>query len=640
MAAGKPVPWGVPWAIAAGLVVAVLVTFSPALRGEFVDWDDLDNFTKNPNYQGFAPAQLRWMFTTFHMGHYQPASWLTLALDYHNSRALFGNGLDTRLYHLTNDVLHAGSTLVVYLIALQVLGGFVAQGGLRRPLAVHLAAACAALLFAVHPLRAESVAWVTERRDVQSSFFVLLTVLCYLRWGGGPAHGRRRWYVLALVFFALSLLSRAMGITLPFILLLLDWYPLRRFERRPREVGRATFARVLAEKIPFFGLAFGTAVLAVLAQRDAGATLTLAMHGYLSRLAQACFGLLFYLEKTLVPVNLSPIYEMSPPLKITAARYAVPALLVLAGAVSLAILVLRRRGRAIVAAAVCYATLLAPVLGFLQSGNQEAADRYSYLPAVPIALLLAGGVLRIWQDANETRLAKRGLGALVAVAVVTLAVLTWQQCGIWRSTHTLWTYAGRLCPNSSIAANGYGWVLWHEGRLDEGLASVRHSLALQPGNEKAYHNLWSIYRQQGKTDEFIQACRDAIRVLPGFVSAHNNLGNALLDRGQYDEAARSYEEALRLSPNNADLYANLALVCRKRNQPEEARRYYEAALRCDARHVKARHGLAMVLKGQQRLDEAVAQLRIILAEDPTYGPARQLLDTWTAPAAAPAATRP
>jgi tetratricopeptide (TPR) repeat protein len=629
-------------AIVALLLAVVILAFAPALRGEFVDWDDKGNFLENPHYRGLGPTQLRWMFTSFHMGHYQPLSWVTLGLDYVLSQAFSGNGMKPFAYHLTNILFHAGSTALVYLLGLHVLRAAVGRDARRRALIVQASAACAALLFALHPLRVESVAWATERRDVQSSFFLLATVLCYVRAARLGAAHRGRWFALALVAYAFSLLSRAMGVTLPVVLLLLDWYPLGRLGRAAGSPARRPLSLLLLEKTPFILLAAGAAVLAVAAQRHAGATATLAEHGVLSRLAQACFGLVFYVQKTLVPENLSPIYEMKLPLDIASPRYAVPAMLVLAALVGLGLLALCGRARGVVTVLACYAILLLPVLGFVQSGNQLAADRYSYLPSVPLMLLLAAGLARVGQASSApSRGRLLGLGSLVGAACLTLAILTWRQCGVWRSTGTLWTYAVRVCPESSIAVNSHGWVLWREqGRADEALAAFRRAIQLQPANEQAHKNIWVVYRERGSTDELIQAYRDSIRIFPTLVDAHIGLANALLRRGENTAAIDSYRDALRLSPGNADARINLAIALNRRGEPAEARREYEQVLQADPRNAPARHGLAGILKQQQQDAEALAQLRLAVAADPNYAPARRLLEQWTAPPAASAPTPP
>lgn len=621
-----------------GLAVgaAVFLSFWPALSADFVDWDDPDNFLKNPHYRGLGPQQLRWMFTTFHMGHYQPLSWLTLGFDHLWGRAVFGNGLDPRSYHLTNMVLHSVTAVLVYLLALRLFGGTGGRGdgGRAAPSAkrqaalatdrraawVHLAAALAAVWFGAHPLRAESVAWATERRDVLSSLLLVLTVLCYWRACHVESRRRVRWLGVTLLVYAASMTSRAMAMTLPLVLLVLDWYPLRRLVWPWRRVPGTPWAGVWLEKLPFLLVAAVLALVARQAQLAWGQTSTFQPHG----LAQACYGLVFYLHKTLLPLGLSPIYELKLPVNVWSARYLVPLGLVAATAAVLALLAARGRARAVTAAALAYVLLPLPVLGLVQSGSQEVADRYSYLPGIVLAVLAGGGALRLWRAARAGPSVRYGLASAGVVAALVLSGLTWRQTGVWRNTETLWTHAARTTPNASIARNGYGFVLLQQKRYDEAAVHLRRAIELQPTNEKAHHNLWDVYRAQGRGEDLIAAYRDAIRVHPAFADAHLNLGNALAMRGELAAAGEAQREALRLRPNDAQTHANLATTLYRQGDDAGARQHYEAALRLDPANVSAREGLAYALHRQGRTAEALAELERLLQINPNYEPARKL----------------
>lgn len=296
------------------VAVITFVAFLPALGNGFVAWDDDRNFLDNPHYRGLGPAQLAWMVSHLD-AHYVPLTWLTLGLDY----VLWG--MNPAGYHLTSLVLHAANAVLVYAGARRLIAA--ALPGTSSG-ALALGSAVAALLFAVHPLRVESVAWATERRDVLCGLFYLLTVLAYLRY---CASASRRWYRLSLAFLAAALLSKAMAVTLPVVLLLLDGYPLRR--------------RAWREKLPFFALSLAAGAVALVAQRVAGATSTVAFLGPLERVAIACYSLAFYLWKTLVPRHLSPIYELPARVDAFAPSYVASALAVLA--LSALAIALRRR---------------------------------------------------------------------------------------------------------------------------------------------------------------------------------------------------------------------------------------------------------------------------------------------------------
>ncbi len=613
--------------IGVALFLATFAVFSRCLRNDFVDWDDTGMFLENPYYRGLGAEQLRWMFTQFHMGHYQPLSWVTLALDYEAARAWFGNGLDPRTYHLNNVLLHSANAVLVYLLCLRLLRPF------SQKVPDTFFALVAALLFAIHPLRVESVAWATERRDVLSSFFLLSTVLLYLRATASTGAAHVRWLVLALVFYLLSLLSRAMGVTLPIILLLLDWHPLRRIGHWGGQPAAMSLRRAVLEKLPFLLFAIPVAIVAPLAARAASATAALEQHGVLARSLQACYGLAFYLWKTILPRGLSPIYELRLPIDLLAPRYIASAGIVLLAIVGL--ILLRRRQPAIVVALLCYALLLAPVSGFGQVGNQEAADRYSYLPAVALSGLIAAGLLRLWRTLRAPTWLKIGVGVCACGIALTLIPLTWRQCGVWRNTTTLWTYAAGVSPESSIAQNGYGWVLLQQKRYDEALPHFRRAIELQPTNPKAHHNIWIALREQGKSDELLQAYRDSIRVYPTMADAYYNLGNELRRRGDLADALASYQMAVELQPGHASAQTNLANLLGQRGDHDAALAHYEAATRADPRNIIARRGYAFLLKKLGRNAEALEQIRIAGQLDPNDAAVRQLLASWTSGDSAP-----
>src|SRR5216117_1025474 len=347
------------------LVALVTVTaFLPTLHNQFVSWDDDKNFLENPDYRGLAWTNLRWMWTT-HLGHYIPLTWMTLGLDY----LLWG--MNPLGYHLTNLLLHAANAVVFFFVVRRLLARALPSPS-EHGYALAVSAGVAALVFAIHPLRVESVAWATERRDVLSGLFYLLTILMYLRAREREERGRG-WYWLSVAVFVLALLSKSMVVNLPVVLLILDVYPLRRLGGALgwwSEPAR----RVYGEKIPFVLLAAAASAIAVMAQSSVHAAVSLAQLSALDRLAVAAYGLSFYLWKTIVPLNLSPLYELRPPVNPGATPFILSYGVILA--ISAIVLALRRRVPGLLAAWVVYVVVLLPVLGIVQSGPQIAADRY------------------------------------------------------------------------------------------------------------------------------------------------------------------------------------------------------------------------------------------------------------------------
>ena len=523
----------VPW-LPGAIVLAVLACFWPALDAEFVDWDDDLNLTDNAAYRGLGPAHLGWMLRTTLGGHYQPLTWLTFGLDH----ALWG--MDAGGYHLTNVLLHAANAVLVFLLARALVARALGPG--CAPV-LPPAAAIGALLFAVHPLRVESVAWVSERRDVLSGLFYLATILTYLRLQGATGRRRAGWLAASLACFVLSLLAKAWGMTLPLVLLVLDAYPLGR-------LGRGRWRAALAEKAPYAAPALAAAVMAFLAQRSVEEMRSLAEHGLAARVAQAAYGLCFYLGKTLLPLGLSPVYLLEPDLDPTAPRY-LASMAAVAG-VTLAAIAFRRRRPWLLAAWAVYVVTVSPVLGIAQTGPQLVADRYTYLACIPWALVAAGAV---------ARLARRPRHAL-AVAGVALAVLgplTVRQTAVWRDSRTLWTHAIRLDPASYLAYTNRGWAADDPAAA---LADYDDALRLNPRYFLAYFNRGGVRHERGDFAGAIADYTAAIALLPRDPRAYNNRGWARQAAGDWAGAVADYERALALAapgwPRRALVEGNLA----------------------------------------------------------------------------------
>src|SRR5213594_321583 len=419
----------------APLLVALftLTAFLPTLQNQFVAWDDDKNFLDNPRYRGLGWAHLRWMFTAFHLGHYIPLTWVTFGMDH----LLWG--MEPVGYHLTSLLLHAVNAVLFFSLVRRILT-LALPSAAERDHALAVSAGFAALVFAIHPLRVESVAWVTERRDVLSGLFYLVTILVYLRACEGEERGRR-WYSLAVATFVLALLSKSMVVNLPIVLLILDVYPLRRLGGA---IGwwSEPARRVYIEKIPFVLLAAAASAIAVMAQSSVHAVASLAQLSVPGRVAISTYGLSFYLWKMVVPVNLSPVYELRPPVNPWATPFLLSYGVVLAlTAIALA---LRRRVPGLPAAWVAYIVVLLPVLGIFQSGPQIAADRYTYLAGLGWAILGGAGLLSCWRSSRRSKTGTPATWLLAGIAfcvVVGLGVLTWNQVHVWHDSEKLWSHA-------------------------------------------------------------------------------------------------------------------------------------------------------------------------------------------------------
>lgn len=550
-AADTPRPRRVwPWSAGAALTCAITaLVFFPARHLGFVNWDDPGNFVDNPHFRGLGGEHFRWFITTTHMGHYQPLNWLTFGLDY----ALWG--LDAHRFHHTQVALHAITAVLVFLLTARLLR-LAGPPGEPDPLFTTAFAACTgALVFSLHPLRVESVAWLSARTDILATMFCAAAVLLYA--GGArrpPGQSqivvRMNWVRLSGVglFYLLAMLSKIAALTLPAVLLVLDVFPLRRLPVDPRAWISPRHRRALLEKLPLFGIAAAGAVSAFAAA--GGAVASMSEHGLSKRLATVPVAMAFYLVKTAWPSGLSALYEFP-------ARFGPSHRLCLASTAAMgvafaAVVLLRRRWPGLAAAAMCYAILLMPMSGLTQRGPQMTADRYSYLACVPWAILLGGTVAAA---------GRRRPVVTAAACVAVLVSLAWKaraRIPVWGDSVALWREAIFVDPGNASAHAFLGEALGREGRLDEGIAALRRSLALRPSQVDAQYNLAVLLRRKGDAAAAREAYLADLRANPRRAEAWYGLGMVLEQLDQPAEAAAAYAAALRIHPALGD--GNLQLA--------------------------------------------------------------------------------
>src|SRR5438876_2126671 len=572
----------------APLLVALftLAAFLPALQNQFVNWDDKDNFLDNPHYRGLGWTHLRWMWTT-HLGHYIPLTWMTLGLDY----LLWG--MNPVGYHLTNLLLHAANAVVFFFVVRRLLARALPSPS-ERGHALALSAGFASLVFAIHPLRVESVAWATERRDVLSGLFYLLTILMYLRAREREERGRG-WYWLSVAVFVLALLSKSMVVNLPVVLLILDVYPLRRLGGA---VGwwSAPARRVYVEKIPFVLLAAVASAVALMAQLSHDTMVSVVQLSGLGRLAVSMYGLSFYLWKTVAPVNLSPLYELPPTVNPWAPPFLLSYGLVLA--ITAIVLALRRHVPGLPAAWFAYVVILLPVLGIFQSGSQIAADRYTYLAGLGWAILAGAGLLSCWRSSRRSKTGTPATWLLAGIAfcvVVGLGVLTWNQVHVWHDSEKLWSHAVAIDPGSAVGQYSRGLVLAQQGKLTEAMEYYQTALRINPDYADAHNNVGAVLADQGRLAEAIEHYREALRLKPDYADAHYNWGNALAQQGKPAEAIEHYRQALRIKPDDALSHTNWGVELAQQGKLAEAIDHFREALRIKPDDALAHRNLGLAL---------------------------------------------
>jgi protein O-mannosyl-transferase len=602
-----------PVLVAAGAALA----FLPALGGDFLTFDDFQKLRYNPRIRGLGWRELEWMWTTTFTGLYQPLAWVTWALDYrlwaHNPAG----------YHLTSLLCHAVTAVLVYRLARRLLelGGAVPAGAPGGTLAV--AAACSALLFAVHPLRAEPVVWISARGDVLAGMFAVGATLAYLRATApaGPGGRRAGWYWAALGLFACALLSKPSPLALPLAWLVLDVYPLRRLGRGPGGGGSRSAGRILAEKVPFAAVAAGVALVAALGKASSSSMLPPSDASPLERLGQAFYAVIFYVRLTLVPVAISPLYERPAELDALTAAFRWSAAATLA--ITLALVAARRRWPAALAAWAAYLALLAPSSGIWSYGSQLVAARYSYLACVPWAILAGALVPRLAGGTPALRPARaaRIAAALAGIAVVAgLGTLGWRQVRVWRDSDALWTYTLAVSPGSAVAHVELGLLAERRGDFAAGAEHFRQALARWPGATLRDVAIAGALEGEGQHRAAAAHYRSALALAPDSRPLALALGRELARAGQLDAAAEQLGAATARFPDFADARIMLAIVELQRDRPDAAVAQLAAALRLAPDSAMAHYHLATALERTGQRAEADEHRRRARALDPRLGP--------------------
>ena len=589
--------------IALALGLLTVAVFLPALWGDFVQWDDNVNILKNQDYRGLGPTQLRWMVSTLLMGHWIPLTWLTLAVDY----TLWG--MNPFGYHLTSVLLHALDVALVYLVALRLLRTSHAWPEHAR----HAGAAAAALFFGLHPLRAESVAWVTERRDVLSMAFFLLSILLYLHAYDHPV-SRRRSIVFSLVSFALGLASKSMIMTLPAVLVILDVYPLRRirFEAGSWESNR----RVLLEKMPFVLLGVIGAGLGYYGQQSNHYFTSLERYAWPARIAIVGASTFFYLWKTILPIGLSPMYEL--PAQVGLLDFAFGGAWLAVLTLTAAAIALRRRYPVVLAGWAAYLVMLAPVSGIAHAGYQMASDRYSYLPSLGFSMLVGAALPALLASRGIARPAFTHTAAAAVVAfIATLGLLTWHQVQVWRDTGSLWTHAIEAEPTCAVCHANLAVWLNNKGNLAPGIEHLETALALRPDRTTAHIFMGIALVNAERFDEGIVHFEKRLAEHPREVDTIVVLGVALLRQKRYAEARETFVRALQLDPRNAMARVNYATAVAHLGRRDEAITEHERALTfaTDDEVATARYAYGSTLVRLGDLAGAQAQLSLLSTRD-------------------------
>jgi protein O-mannosyl-transferase len=595
------------------LITATLAVFWGARQNQFVNYDDPDYITSNQAIQhGLTARSVRWAFETGQASNWHPLTWLSHLADVQ----LYG--MNPAGHHFTSILLHAVNGALLFLLLRSMTGAF------WRSLAV-------AALFALHPLRAESVAWVSERKDVLSTFFWILTVWAYVRYAKEFKVQGSRFkvsYAASLLFFVLGLMSKPMLVTLPLVLLLLDYWPLQRLP-----LGAS---RLITEKVPFFVLAAASSVVTFFVQRSGGAVSSLTGVPMGARIGNALVSYVRYLGKMFWPAGLSPLY----PHPGYWAWWKIAGSLLLLAAIT--VWVIRRAPRQPYLAVgwVWFVIMLAPVIGLLQVGIQSMADRYSYVASVGVLIML------VWGACDFLPAKPWLLGTAAVLAVAACAILTTRQVAYWRTSERLFLHAVAVTDNNYLAYNNLGFDLSNRGETEKSMVYFQKSLEINSNYDEAHNNLGfalaALGRYKEATNEYIKALslnsrlteahnnlgialgnlgypdagihefQMALEENPHHAEAHNNYGVALAKKGRLDEAITQFRLAVASQENYLSAHSDLGNALAMKGDFEGAIREYEFCLKSDPKDARAHNNLGNALAQQGKLEEAAAQYRLAL----------------------------
>ena len=620
------------------LIAVIIIPYLQVINFDFVSYDDELYVTENPYVQkGISPEGIQWAFTTFHSANWHPITWLSHMLDCE----LYG--LNSGAHHWTNVEFHIANTVLLFLIL------FMMTQELWK-------SAFVAALFALHPLHVESVAWVSERKDVLSTFFGLLTIAAYCSY---VKKSSAKYYMLVIAFLSIGLMAKPMLVTLPFVLLLLDYWPLKRFQYPKNEnndlsqsgkkiyVGFKGLMRLILEKIPLFIPVAISCVLTFLAQKSESALTPLGALILKDRIANALVSYVTYVFKAFWPSKLAVFYPHpgnTPAWQITVAA------LLIAVAILLSIRTVKKYPY-IAVGLFWYLGTLVPVIGLVQVGNQAMADRYTYIPLIGLFIIFTWGVsdlLKKWHCR------KPFFGIFATIILTALISNTFFQLRYWKNSITLFENAVKVTKNNYKSQNNLG-TAFVAVDLDEAISHYKAALKMKPDYAVALYNLGNVFIMKGETDKAIEYYMKALHIKPDYLDVLNNLGTAFINKkkydhaslylkralelnprqtgvrnnlanvlfmqGKHDEAVLQYQEILKFNPENADAHYNLAYVLTIEGRINKAILHYEETIRINPRYSKAHYNLGNILLNQGKIKEAFTHFAETVKFKPDYAPA-------------------
>jgi tetratricopeptide (TPR) repeat protein len=586
--------------ILALLAIATFAVYAQVAGHSFIELDDDLYIRDNPVVtRGLTLPGIVWAFTTFHAANWHPLTWLSHMLDVE----FFG--LDAGKHLLVNVLIHVASTLLLF-------------GFLRRTTGARWASAMVAALFALHPLHVESVAWAAERKDTLAAFFGVLTLVAYARYVEAVSLKR---YLAVVLCLALGLMAKPMLVTWPFVLLLLDYWPLRRIEWNPGE-GFGRFARgarpLLVEKIPLFALVAASVVVTYIAQSHGGAVRALVDEPFSLRLANAIVSCAKYLVATVWPHDLAVYYPFDADIP----AWQIAGSLLLVGALSAFALANARARPYLAVGWLWFLGTLVPVIGLVQVGGQALADRYHYLPSIG---LFAAIVFGIADFVAAKRIGAAALAGAAGIVLAAFATLTVFQVARWKDSVTLFEHTLAVTSDNLVIEYNLGHVLGEEKKYAEARAHFAEALRIDPDFLDALINMGMTFAREGKPDKAVDYFERALKVDPGSGKAHTQIALARVDQNRPEDALREFRRALELAPDDSDAHDNLGLMLARQGKAEEAMREIGEALRLDPGSADAHNNMGLVLLASGRARESIVHFDEALRLKPDFAVARRNL---------------
>ncbi len=590
------------------LSVATVATYWRVSQCDFINLDDDKYVSENSHVQeGFTSESLRWAFTTMYQANWHPVTWLSHMLDY----LLFGS--NPAGHHITSAMFHLANSLILFLLFNRM------TGAVWKSFFV-------AAIFVTHPLHVESVAWVAERKDVLSTFFGLLTFWAYVQF---TERSSWKWYILAILFFALGLMSKPMLVTLPFLMLLLDYWPLQRFgkgadsmDTRRKSISKSnninrtrSFIKLVVEKTPFLLLAAASAVITYTAQQGGGAVSSFEILPLYVRFGNALTGFVKYIQKSVWPSGLAVFYPYSPD-DITLWKTVVAAFLLIA--ITFWLLRSTKVKSYYSVGWLWFLGTLVPVIGIIQVGSQSMADRYMYLPMIGLNIIAVWGM---WDLATKMSIGNRIVGAIGVSVIILFSLQGGRQVGYWQNNITLFEHAIEVTSGNYIAHNTLGFALAKQGKVTDAINQYNIALSIKPNYADAHNNLGNALFAEGQAREAIAHFTESIKVNPTLWIPHYNLANALAETGNDSAAILHYREVIRLNPGYPNVHNDLGIILSRNGSVEESLSELSEALRLNPAFTQAHYNVGIIFMDRGDTADAIAHFKEAVRLKPDYAEA-------------------